>query len=66
METDKKLTKPGSGSVLFELVSKDGHVVPIKFTTAQAAAEYAKAAWPDQEQDEDRTGAGWDVQVVGS
>ena len=38
---------------LFELIDKD------------LLAEIAKQLWPDQEQDPDRTGAGWDVQVAG-
>jgi hypothetical protein len=35
------------------------------FHNAIEAFAYADAKWPDQEQDEDRTGNGWDVQVVG-
>ena len=49
----------------YELIDKDGKKVPMTFGTAQAAAQHARAIWPDQEQDEDRTGKGWDVQVVG-
>lgn len=48
----------------FELVSYRGEIFG-PYPTAQAAAEVAKAKWPDQEQDEGRTGKGWDVQVVG-
>jgi len=50
----------------YEIIDKNGAAFPIRFLTAQAAAEHAKGMWPDQEQDPDRTGKGWDVQVVGS
>ncbi len=49
---------------LYELIGADGKRRAI-FKSAQQAAETAKRIWPDQEQDEDRTGKGWDVQVVG-
>jgi hypothetical protein len=49
---------------LYELIAKDGRVVGT-FRTALEAADMARSAWPDQEQDEDRTGAGWDVQIAG-
>jgi hypothetical protein len=48
----------------YELIDKNGRVVG-SFNTANSAGEFAKRTWPDQEQDEDRTGNGWDVQVVG-
>lgn len=48
----------------YELVSYRGEIFG-PYPTAAAAMEAAKAKWPDQEQDEDRTGKGWDVQVVG-
>ena len=48
----------------YELVSYRGEIFG-PYPTAQAAAEAARAKWPDQEQDEDRTGKGWDVQVAG-
>ena len=47
----------------YELIGKDGKRRAI-FQSAQQAAETAKRIWPDQEQDEDRTGKGWDIQVV--
>lgn len=59
----------------YELIDKDGEVfvdrtldgyalrVP-QFASAVEAAAYAKRLWPDQEQDPDRTGKGWDIQVV--
>jgi len=57
------LTQAGSRPVRFELVSYRGEIFG-PYPTAQAAAEAAKEKWPDQEQDEDRTGEGWDIQVV--
>lgn len=63
-DSGTKLTQPRSGPVRFELVSYRGEIFG-PYPTAQAAAEAAKAKWPDQEQDEDRTGKGWDVQTVG-
>ena len=51
--------------VRYELIDKEGNVVG-EFSSAFNAAEHAKFRWPDQHQDEDRTGAGWDVQVAGS
>jgi hypothetical protein len=61
---DLKLTQPRSGTVRYELINKDGKRQGL-FYTAFDAAQQAKRWWPDQEQDEDRTGKGWDVQVVG-
>lgn len=49
----------------YELVRADGVVSPMKFDTAAQAVEAAGYLWPDQEQDEDRTGKGWDIQVEG-
>jgi len=60
------VTEPSSGPVLYEVVSKRGDVSTGKFSSALAAAEAARRWWPHQEQDEDRTGKGWDVQVVGT
>jgi hypothetical protein len=48
----------------YELVDKDGNIHG-SWDTADRAATAAKRMWPDQEQDEDRTGKGWDVQVAG-
>jgi hypothetical protein len=50
----------------YEVVDKDGKLIKGKFRTAQEASEAARWMWPDQEQDEDRTGKGWDVQAVES
>lgn len=52
--------------VRYVIVSQLGFVSPEQFSTAIAAAEHARRLWPDQEQDEDRTGKGWDIQVSGS
>lgn len=63
---DTPVTSPRSGPVRYELVDKDGHVLERKFSSALAAGLFANQFWPDQEQDEDRAGNGWDVQLVGS
>lgn len=47
----------------FVLVDSDGKWRQV-FYHARAAAEYAKHLWPDQEQDPDRTGKGWDIQIA--
>jgi hypothetical protein len=49
----------------YEVVDKTGRVRKPLFSSAWAAGEWARAMWPDQEQDEDRTGKGWDVQICG-
>lgn len=49
----------------YELIDKDGKSWG-DFDTAGGAAAFARIKWPHQEQDEDRTGKGWDIQVVGS
>ena len=48
----------------YELIDKDGNWAA-EFSTADFCAVYAKSLWPDQKQDPERTGKGWDVQVVG-
>jgi len=67
--TDQKIstqaTRGRSGPVRYELVRADGVVSPMKFDTAAQAVEAAGYLWPGQQQDEDRTGKGWDVQVAG-
>lgn len=61
-----------SGPVRYELIDKDGIPISLKsserktFPTATAAAEHARYLWPDQEQDPDRTGRGWDISVAGA
>lgn len=63
--------------VQYELIDKDGNKIiltspdgkvlrHLTFDTAVTAAEWAKKWWPDQEQDEYRTGKGWDISVVGA
>lgn len=59
---DTPLTQPGSRYVL---IDKHGNQFG-PYASAYHAGLAAKAAWPDQEQDEERRGFGWDVQVVGS
>lgn len=56
---------PEKHPVLYELIDKDGKSHG-DFPDVGTAAAIAKMYWPDQEQDEDRAGKGWDIQVVGS
>jgi hypothetical protein len=70
MPNSVKETRTSGGRVtvalpLFELIDKDGKATGHRSANAQYLAGIAKGLWPDQEQDEDRTGKGWDVQVVG-
>ena len=58
-----RLPQSDSRPVRYELIDKDGNVCGI-FGTASTAAIIARQRWPDQEQDEDRTGVGWDIQAV--
>lgn len=62
--SDTRLTQPGSRPVLFEIVSYRGEIFG-PYTSAEEAAEAARLKWPDQEQDEERKGDGWDIQVAG-
>ena len=48
----------------FEIVDIHGNIFG-DFESAQAAADFAHKRWPGQTQDEDRTGKGWDLQIVG-
>ena len=50
----------------FELIDKDGNVCEGTWPSAAHAATAAMMRWPDQEQDEDRMGKGWDIQVCGA
>lgn len=43
-----------------------GRVIGKGFDTAVEAADWARRWWPDQQQDPDRTGVGWDIQVAGA
>lgn len=62
-QTRTPLTQPRSQPVLFEIISYRGEVFG-PFTTIAEARAWAVDKWPHQEQDEERTGEGWDVQVV--
>ena len=46
----------------YEVISRWGRT-GVFFDTAQAAAQFAKDSWPDQEQDETRSGKGLDIEV---
>lgn len=48
----------------YELIDKDGKVVGAD-SSVTLLADIARIRWPDQEQDEERSGKGWDVQVAG-
>ena len=64
--TDAQVTRGRSGPVRYELVDKDGNIWKGgQFNSAIEAAKCAGLLWPGQYQDEDHTGNGWDVQVVG-
>ena len=61
---DTRLAHRSSRPVLFEIISYRGeHFGPFK-SLAEARA-WALDKWPHQEQDEERTGEGWDIQVAG-
>lgn len=64
-DSDTPVTRGRSGPVRYEAIDSDGNDGYETFETAYAAVAWAKLHWPDQEQDEDRTGKGWDVQVAG-
>ncbi len=53
-------------STRYEVVYWNGITSDAKFGSAIEAAEFAKHVFPDQEQDEERSGKGWDIQVVGA
>ena len=57
-------TKRDLENRLYEVVSPNGAISQTKFETAQLAADYARECFPNKEQDSDRTGKGWDIQVV--
>ena len=68
MSADTPVTQPRSGDVRYvryEVVDKEGNVVGGTFPTAMSAAAQAMKWWPDEPQDEERAGKGWDVQVAG-
>lgn len=49
----------------YELIDKDGKVV-VQDTDMRQLIFLAESMWPDQEQDEERSGKGWDIAVVGA
>lgn len=49
----------------YELIDKDGLCVGT-FDSLRWAIAMAKTAYPDQSQDEDRRGLGWDIQIAGA
>ena len=63
--SDTQLTRGGSRVVRYEIVSYRGEIFG-PYDSMEAAAQAAKEKWPDQHQDEDRTRAGWDVQIQGA
>lgn len=64
--TDSSICAETEPSIRYEVVSCVGVKSPMKFDTIREAIKFAEYAFPDQEQDPDRTGRGWDVQVVGA
>ena len=48
----------------YRLIDKDGRADSRTFESATQVAEWAHHLWPDQEQDETRSGKGWDVEVI--
>ena len=59
------MTKHTRYPVLYELIDKDGHWAGSAYDP-KWLAEQAKECWPDQDQDDERSGNGWQVQVVES
>lgn len=62
---DTPLARERSRVVRYELIDKDGGKHGPFYTIISARA-YAEGHWPDQSQDPDRTGRGWDIAVVGA
>lgn len=63
-ENTRKMTRGRSEVVRYDLIDKDGKIVGA-FDTAGDAAACARVRYPHQEQDEDRSGRGWDIQIQG-
>lgn len=59
-----QLTQPRSRPVRYGLIDKDGKSVATN-SDAGWLVGLAGRLWPDQEQDPDRSGKGWDISVVG-
>jgi len=53
-----------AGRPRYELIGADGRTYGT-YSTALDVGTAAHLLWPDQAQDEDRTGKGWDVQICG-
>lgn len=49
----------------FELIDKEGNVAA-RSVCGLTLAIIAGQMWPDQQQDVERSGAGWDIQTVGA
>jgi hypothetical protein len=47
----------------YNLRDKRGELHPISVRSAADAAKTAAIYWPDEQQDPDRTGVGWDVEA---
>ena len=59
------MTQESSRVVRYELIDKAG--VPVASAeNVQHLALAAEIYLPNQHQDEDRTGAGWDIQIAGA
>lgn len=50
--------------VQYELIDRYGRIFG-PYPSMEAAAIDARKKWPDQEQDVDRIGVGWDVRCAG-
>lgn len=61
--SDTPLTQVRSVHVRYRLLARDGLAFG-PYPTAKMAAERAAEFWPDEEQDPDRTGKGWDIEAV--
>ena len=61
--SDTPLAQGRSGPVLYELVSYRGEIFG-PFPSVQRAAMFAAVRWPGQDQDEERIGAGWDIEAI--
>lgn len=61
--SDTRLTREGSRPVRYHVIDKDGGKHG-PFEGLLAAGAMAVLTWPGQEQDTDRSGKGWDVEVV--
>lgn len=49
----------------FAIITQSGDAIT-GFDCALHAANWARKMWPDQEQDEARTGKGWDISIIGA